>query len=286
MSEQRDGVTGDQPDELAGREDDLGTTVHGEAKVLESVADLDNERGPLEGLQVLTVGNVRVEETNEAPGDGSKDKEEGGHGRGQGVTEVQDQEGREEGTGGTGNLVKDVDSSIHALQLDHITSDNILGDDTANQLDHAVADTDNGVDGEENERIPLSVALDFVEGDLAAGGNVDDDDESREETEAEDGTGEDRFSGEAADQRGNGNGADTLEGLVETLENGQVPEGILRFEAVRGEQCNGACEGFLCDPICGGRQEGVSVVFFSCYCCYCCLCAFVVAVLRRELGYD
>lgn len=138
-----------------------------------------------------TVGMVRVEETDEAPGDGSKNKEEGGHGWGDGVAELQDQEGREEGTSGTGNLVKDMDGSIHLLQLDHITSDNILGDDAADQLDHTVADTDDGVDGEEEEDVPVSGALDLAIGDLAAGGDIDDDNEGREETKAEDGAGKD-----------------------------------------------------------------------------------------------
>lgn len=236
MGEERDGVTGNQPDELAAREDDLDTEYDRLAKVGETVADLTDERGLLEGLETLAVLVVGPQETNEGPSDGGKDKEKGCHGGGNGTSELEDQEGREEGTRGTGDLVEDVDNGVHSLQLDDIASDNITGDDTADELDHAVADTDDRVNGEKDDRIPFAVSLNAILGDLSPGRDVDDDNDCREETKEEYRGREDTAGGEASDEGGNGDGTNTLEGLVETLENTHISHSALRLETFGGEQ--------------------------------------------------
>lgn len=210
-----------------------------------AVGNLDGEAALLKGRQVAAVGVVRVEEANEAPADGGKDEQEGAHSGCEGVAQVQDQESREEGASSTGNLVKDMDGGVHALELDDVATDNVLGDDAADELNHTVADTDDRIDGEEDERVPLAVALNLADGELAPCGDINDDDEGGEETEEEDGPGEDGLCGEALDQGGNGDGTDALEGLVQALENAQVREGVFFVETVGGQQGDGAGECFL-----------------------------------------
>lgn len=55
MGEEGDGVTGDQPDELAAGEDDLDTEDNRLTKVGETMADLAEERVLLEGLKTPAV---------------------------------------------------------------------------------------------------------------------------------------------------------------------------------------------------------------------------------------
>jgi len=186
VSEQWNGVTRNEPNELAGREDDLGTAVHGGTEVSEAVTNLGKDGGVAQCSKSLAVLKISVQETNEGPGNAGKDEEEGCHGRGNCVTELENQERGEEGTRGTGNLVEDVDSTIHALQLDNIASDNISGNDTTNQLDHSVADTDDRIDGEENDWVPVTNPLGLAFGKLATSCNVNDDDDSREQAEEKD----------------------------------------------------------------------------------------------------
>lgn len=177
MGEEGDCVTRNQPDEPAAGEDDLDTEDDRLTKVDETMADLAEDRVLLETLETLAVLVVGLQETDEGPGTGGENKEERSHGGGNSVSELEDQEGREEGSGSTGDLVEDVDDGIHSLQLDDIASDDITGNDTADELDHAVTDTNDGVDREKDDRIPFAVALVAVLGDLASGRDVDDDDD-------------------------------------------------------------------------------------------------------------
>lgn len=142
MGEEGDGVSGDQPDEPAAGENDLDTEDDRLTKVDETMADLAEDRLLLEGLETLAVVVVGFQETDEGPGNGGEDKEERSHGGSNSCSELEDQEGREEGSSSTGDLVEDVDNGIHSLQLDDIASDDITGDDTADELDHAVTDAD------------------------------------------------------------------------------------------------------------------------------------------------
>lgn len=108
-----------------------------------------------------------------------------------------------------------MDNCIHPSQLLHVSSDDIPRDNTSNQLDHTVRNTGNDVDREKTVRVPGSVVGLVIcgkESDLASSSRITDHQDGRDQTEGEDGAGEDGTRGELFDEGRDEDGADTLHG--------------------------------------------------------------------------
>lgn len=103
------------------------------------------------------------------------------------------------------------------------------------------------------------MTLDSVLRDPASGRDVDDDDDGREETKEENGGREDTAGRKASDEGGDGDRADALEGLVETLKDGQVGEPVFRLKEVSSEQGDGTSERLLLTVV-GHMLDAVLIV--------------------------
>ena len=135
-------LSGEQPNELSVREDDLGSEVDGLSEEVETVEHLhenvllllldDGEFGLRNRLSVgveLHGGLSVTEGSNEEP-DGTGDGEEdGGEEEGVVVSESLNGGGRGESSGGTGDFVEDVDGGVHSSKLTDVSTDDIGGND-------------------------------------------------------------------------------------------------------------------------------------------------------------
>jgi hypothetical protein len=251
---QGDRITGQQPDELAGREENLSSSVDG----VEEEDGSREDRLEVRRLALKGVGNGLLGELNvqAQPHSGSGGEEDGSDDERVVVSEAGNQgKSSAESTGGTGNLVEDVDQRIHSTELLDVSSDNVSGDDTADKLNHSVHDTGNTVDGDDGIGVVVSVVSEVVLsvglvpslGDnLSTGGSVDNEKNGSAKTEEEDGGRENDLGGVATDEGSDENRSDTLEGLVETSQETDALEGVERtaeIVSVGGEGDDGSVEG-------------------------------------------
>ncbi|KAG0003887.1 hypothetical protein BGZ80_001241 [Entomortierella chlamydospora] len=89
------------------------------------------------------------------------------------ASKVENQECGKESSTGAYNLV---DNGIRSLQLDNVASKNILRNNSTNELDHSLADTDDRIDEEEDNRVSRTATRFAIDRNLAYGGDVNDDD--------------------------------------------------------------------------------------------------------------
>ena len=234
MAVQSEGVAGDQPYELAAREEELGTGPDRVEEEDETTGDCLDVRG-LVIQQVVLTSLDGLEVADEVPGDAGESEADGSDDEGVVVAEVRDEsESGAEGACGTGNLVEDVHQRIHPSKFLDVATDNISRNDTADQLDHTIGNTADAVYGDDAVGIVVPVVREIIfrvllpplgRDEAAAGPRVDDEQDGGENGEDDDGSGEHVFGLESLDERSDQDGAHTLEGLVQTGEQTDSLEG-------------------------------------------------------------
>lgn len=145
---------------------------------------------------------------------------------------------------------------------------NVSRDDAADELDHAVDDAGHAVDGDHAVGVKRPIIREVVvrsargpEG--AARRCVDDEDDGGEDRKDEDGDGEEDACLPTLHQRGDEDGAEALEGLVEALEQADATEGDGRVAtyaggvvvAIRCEGDEGADEDFETELVYHNSQD-------------------------------
>jgi hypothetical protein len=157
-------------------------------------------------------------------------------------------------------------NGIHLSELLDVATNNVSRDDSSNKFDHTVGNTADAVDGDHSIRVILAVVRELILGVVAAvrrgyqsasGSSINDQEDGGKNTKDKDGARENVLGGKSLDQRGDQDGANTLEGLVETGEETEALEGpggsLLQDSfvviAVRGQGNNGAVESLKAELI-------------------------------------
>lgn len=230
MTVQGKAVTGEEPDELARREDNFRPDPDRFPEQVKASEDRFEIHGL--ALQHSLLGSLEIQVGDEPPGNGGGGKADRGDEEGHVVAKPGDQGERgAEGTRRARNLVEDVYQSIETTEFLDVTPHDISGDDPADQFHHAVRDAGDAVDGDDAIGVVASIVAPIVllvcqvpagRLDSAAGASVRDQEDGRQETEDEDGHRQHCLGGETLDERGDQDRADALTSLVETGEEAQL----------------------------------------------------------------
>lgn len=225
------GISGNKPDESAVGEDEVTSVPEG---LDEGANTVDHRHEDTTGLnldagkaRLLLIALALTERGDPDPYGGGEGEEDGREESRVVVAKLADERGRGEGTSGTGNLVHDVDESVHLSQTVDITTNNVTRNHTADQLDSAVRDSRDDVDREETIWAPATVLGLVVSGlvlEHTARGSVGNERNSSDDTKSKNGSSEYRTSRETLDQGSDNDGADALGGVVGTGQDGDLLE--------------------------------------------------------------
>jgi hypothetical protein len=180
---------------------------------------------------------------DEPPDESGCGEEDGGEEGRVVVPELGDERGGGEGTGRSGDLVENVNDSIHSSKLSivwmrryqypqsqeiepdttcrqthplNIPSDDVPGNDPPYQLDHPISHPTDDIDGEQPVRVPRPVLLLPSVQDLGfpTGRRVADQEGHADKSEGENSIGQYGTGRESFDERGDEDRADLCQGMV------------------------------------------------------------------------